>query len=137
MALLTQYPLSVLVISLSLIILFIIITKRRRTTRHGLPLPPIPPGWPLIGNLPDLAKYGGRKEVHLLMEKWARQYGDIFGVQVGPVTEYFLNSDQAVKVGEQSVSTREQSYQDAHLYVLGTAGQSFGFDVRTTTLDRI
>lgn len=111
MALLVQYPLPVLVISLGLVIFLVIFTKRRRGTSHGLSLPPIPPGWPLVGNLPDLAKYGSRKEVHLLMEKWARQYGDIFGVRVGPVTEYFLNSDQAVKVRRQGFESLAQEVQ--------------------------
>ncbi|GME54079.1 cytochrome P450 [Neofusicoccum parvum] len=31
------------------------------------------------------------------MEKWARQHGEIFRVRSGIVTEYFINSDKAVK----------------------------------------
>jgi hypothetical protein len=32
------------------------------------------------------------------MHRWAREHGEVFRVRLGPVTEYFLNSDRAVKV---------------------------------------
>ena len=34
---------------------------------------------------------------HLLFAKWARKYGEVVRVEAGPFTEYFVNSDSAVK----------------------------------------
>ncbi|GME28030.1 cytochrome P450 [Neofusicoccum parvum] len=44
-----------------------------------------------------MMKAGKEGTLHLLMEKWARQHGEIFRVRSGIVTEYFINSDKAVK----------------------------------------
>ena len=63
-----------------------------------LPLPPTVPGFPVIGSLIEIAKASIKGQQHLLITTWARQYGDIFSVKVGPFVEYFLNSDVAVKV---------------------------------------
>lgn len=35
--------------------------------------------------------------MHLLLQKWAKDHGEIMRVQIGPVTNYYLNSDKAVK----------------------------------------
>jgi hypothetical protein len=61
-------------------------------------LPPQPPSFPLIGNIHQFAPAAKRKALHLLLERWAREYGDIFRVQLGPVATYYLNTDIAVKV---------------------------------------
>ncbi|KAK4545116.1 hypothetical protein LTR36_003667 [Oleoguttula mirabilis] len=62
-----------------------------------LPLPPGPTGLPFIGNLLDILKEVGLGSQHLLFEKWARQYGELYKVKVGPFTQYMVNTDQAVK----------------------------------------
>ncbi|KAK5116576.1 hypothetical protein LTR85_009201 [Meristemomyces frigidus] len=62
-----------------------------------LPLPPGPNGLPVIGNLLDILKEVKVGSQHLLFEKWARQYGELYRVKVGPFTQYMVNSDQAVK----------------------------------------
>lgn len=67
--------------------------------RRQLPLPPKPPGVFLIGNALDMIKAAKNNTAHLLMKRLADEHGEIFRFQVGPVTEYFLNSDRAVKVG--------------------------------------
>lgn len=36
--------------------------------------------------------------MHLLVQKWALEHGEIIRVQLGPVTNHYLNSDKAVKV---------------------------------------
>lgn len=64
-----------------------------------LPLPPGPAGIPLLGNIADIVRESKKGQQHLLIQQWARKYGDIFKVQIGPHTEYYLNSDRAVKVG--------------------------------------
>lgn len=63
-----------------------------------LPLPPKPPGLPLIGNTIEFVMAANKGAMHLLLGQWAERYGEIVRVQVGPMTSYYLNSDEAVKV---------------------------------------
>ena len=70
--------------------------RQYRTTSH-VNLAPQPPGLPLLGNLPEFIKAASRKELHLLIEKWHRTYGDLIRVKLGPVTLHFVGSDVAVK----------------------------------------
>ncbi|KAJ5532238.1 cytochrome P450 [Penicillium frequentans] len=65
--------------------------------RGKLPLPPCPPGIPILGNLIEFVKDAKKASQHLLLQRWAEEYGDIIGVKIGPMTEYYLSSDQAVK----------------------------------------
>ena len=65
--------------------------------RGKLPLPPKPPGLPLLGNALDVMRSTKAGSQHLLFGKYARELGEIVRVQVGPFTEYFINSDEAVK----------------------------------------
>ncbi|KAH7124336.1 cytochrome P450 [Dactylonectria macrodidyma] len=62
-----------------------------------LSLPPGPAGIPLLGNIPDIVRESKKGQQHLLIQQWARKYGDVFKVQIGRHTEYYLNSDRAVK----------------------------------------
>jgi len=86
--------------------------QRRREDAKKLPLPPRPPGHFLLGNLPEVLKATGTHTQHLLFHKWAKQYGEIFRVKVGPLTEYFINSDMAVKdiFDRQSSATAERPH---------------------------
>ncbi|KAJ6017973.1 cytochrome P450 [Penicillium sp. IBT 35674x] len=65
--------------------------------RGKLPLPPSPPGIPILGNLIEFVKDAKKASQHLLLQRWAEEYGDILGVKLGPMTEYYLSSDRAVK----------------------------------------
>lgn len=65
--------------------------------RNKLPLPPAPPGLPLLGNALEVLESTKSGSQHLLFEKYARDHGEIVRVQVGPFTQYFINSDEAVK----------------------------------------
>lgn len=85
---LSLFPLSLCIYSV-----FSYLQNRRR-----LPLPPKPRGLPVLGNTIDFVQAAKKNEIHLLLQKWAEQYGEIMRVQVGPMTSYYLNSDQAVKV---------------------------------------
>lgn len=66
--------------------------------RGKLPLPPSPPGIPLLGNLIEFVQDAKKASQHLLLQRWAEEYGDIIGVKIGPMTEYYISSDLAVKV---------------------------------------
>ncbi|KAE8343343.1 hypothetical protein BDV24DRAFT_161389 [Aspergillus arachidicola] len=62
-----------------------------------LPLPPQPRGSMVLGNLSEIMKASMDSLQHLLVQGWASEHGEVLRVRLGPVTEYFLNSDQAVK----------------------------------------
>lgn len=68
--------------------------------KKGAKLPPQPPGLPILGNIHQFAAAAKNHVIHLKLEEWAREYGDIFRVKLGPVTTYYLNSDVAVKVSQ-------------------------------------
>lgn len=70
-----------------------------RSHAKTAPLPPQPKGSPILGNLSQVIAASKESLQHLLMHRWAREHGEVFRVRLGPVTEYFLNSDRAVKVG--------------------------------------
>ncbi|KAF2854958.1 cytochrome P450 [Plenodomus tracheiphilus IPT5] len=78
--------------------------------RNKLPLPPQPPGLPILGNMVDIIGATNKAQQHLLFEQWAREYGEVVRVEAGPFTEYFLNSDASVKeiFDKQSSATSER-----------------------------
>jgi hypothetical protein len=68
------------------------------SSKSKLPLPPKPPGVPILGNLPEFIKAAIKGEMHLLLQKWTEEYGEVVRVQLGPITAYYVGSDIAVKV---------------------------------------
>ena len=105
-------PLSIPVVA-SLVTTFILLIPRIRQwldDRGKLPLPPKPPGLPLLGNALDVISATKTGSQHLLFEQYARTHGEIVRVQVGPFTQYFINSDKAVKAffDKASASTSER-----------------------------
>ncbi|KAI0064833.1 cytochrome P450 [Artomyces pyxidatus] len=58
------------------LVLVLVINNRRK--RHGLPYPPGPRGFPIIGNMFDLPN----DRFWLTYESWAKVYGDIMSLQV-------------------------------------------------------
>jgi len=72
-----KFTVSPLLIILFLAILFVVV--RRSLRRKKLPLPPGPPGLPIIGNLFEAPK----SYPWLQFDKWKRQYGPIFSLKVG------------------------------------------------------
>jgi hypothetical protein len=65
----------------------------RQKIPKGLKAVPGPKPLPVIGNALDLPEYPEKK----FME-WAREYGELFQVQLGWNNWVFVCSDQAVKV---------------------------------------
>lgn len=79
-------------------LLIYLIWQQRRDGKDKLSLPPTPPGNFILGNTVEVIQASTKGLQNLLMEKWAKKYGDIFRVRIGPFEENFLNSDRAVKV---------------------------------------
>lgn len=71
-------------------LLYLIVTRIQRVVheRKLLPLPPSPPGLPLIGSLLELQKAAKTREEHLLFQKWAQDLGPVYKVKVGLYTQY-------------------------------------------------
>ncbi len=53
-------------------ILLVLWLRRIFGQRSSLPLPPAPPGYPVIGNLLDLAN----NDVHIRARHWSRNFGE-------------------------------------------------------------
>lgn len=64
-----------------------------RVGRRSPDLPPGPPTWPLLGNLPHIP-IGGL--LHERFFRWAKAYGDIYSLKLGNGTGVVLNSLEAV-----------------------------------------
>lgn len=70
-------------------LLYLITTRvlRPSSGRRSLPLPPSPPGYPVIGSLLPVLSATKKHEVHLLFEQWARDLGPLYRVKVGLFTQ--------------------------------------------------
>jgi hypothetical protein len=95
-------PSRELTIALAVLALLLLLVQkvstRRKESKALLPLPPSPPGGNFIaGHLPTVLKVTKEHRQHLLFQKWAEEYGDVYFVQLGTIQEYFINSDQAVR----------------------------------------
>lgn len=76
----------------------IVIWKWHARRKHRLPLPPSPPKASIFsGHLPELIAAAKEFRQHILFDDWARKYGEVYYVQLGPFQDYFINSDRAVK----------------------------------------
>jgi len=76
------------------VLLVFLLTRPRRKIPKGLRRVPGPKGLPLIGN--TLQVPASRPEKKFL--EWAREFGEIYRVQIGWNEWVFVNSDIAVKV---------------------------------------
>lgn len=83
---------KLLVFGLLACLIVFAVTKIEKVVRERklLPLPPMPPGFPLVGNLPQLQKAGKTREEHLLFQRWAEEYGPLYRVKIGLFTQYVL-----------------------------------------------
>lgn len=74
-------------------ILLVLWLRRTFGRRSSLPLPPAPPGYPVIGNLLDLAN----NDVHIRASHWSRNFDDdVISLKVLGKTMIILNSTTAV-----------------------------------------
>lgn len=71
-------------------LLYLIVSSIQRAVRERklLPLPPSPPGKPLIGSLLEVQAAAKVRKEHLLFQKWAQELGPVYRVKVGLFTQY-------------------------------------------------
>ncbi|KAM5346071.1 hypothetical protein ACJ41O_009076 [Fusarium nematophilum] len=82
------YSLPILVVGSILLYLFLTHDKRRQL------LPPGPKGYPLVGNLPSLAK---PDDIPRITRAWAKKYGPIVYTKIGGADWIWVNSAGAAK----------------------------------------
>jgi hypothetical protein len=85
MSILTRTTLGDPVI-IGLVVIFVVLVfliRRYIQDRGNLPLPPKPPGWPIIGNTVEFITAAKDGAMHLLLAKWAQKYGRSFAFKWG------------------------------------------------------
>ncbi|XP_063061778.1 cytochrome P450 2A13-like [Engraulis encrasicolus] len=82
---------SMLLLAALVLLLLLLVWKRRGS--RGLPLPPGPPGLPLLGNLLQVDK----NAPYTTFMKWSKQYGEVMTVHIGPQRYVILTGHETVK----------------------------------------
>ncbi|XP_063061773.1 cytochrome P450 2A5-like [Engraulis encrasicolus] len=82
---------SMLLLAALVLLLLLLVWKRRGS--RGIPLPPGPPGLPLLGNLLQVDKH----EPFKTFLKWSQRYGPVMTVHLGPRRFVVLSGYQTVK----------------------------------------
>ncbi|PPQ75950.1 hypothetical protein CVT26_005853 [Gymnopilus dilepis] len=100
----TAHPLHALATAI-LVGIFLIVRKSAGRFRNGLPLPPGPEGWPVIGNLFDMP----REKPWDVYHEWSKIYGDIMYFEV--LGQPFLVLD-SVKRTNEIFDKRSSNYSD-------------------------
>lgn len=93
----SSFSITGLVLLSAPLIYILLQLQRRLADSKKLPLAPNPPGVPFLGNALDVIGSTKTGSQHLLFGQYAHEHGEIVRVQVGPFTQYFINSDEAVK----------------------------------------
>lgn len=81
-----------IVVSIFIVVAVAYINSKPKIPKGLRPVPG-PKGLPVIGNAADLPEYPEKKYM-----EWAREYGELFKIQLGWNDWVFVCSDQAVKV---------------------------------------
>lgn len=77
-------PITLLICATALCIAFYLASTSKKP-KQGLRWAPSPPGWPIVGNLPDIIKAAGADRMHLQMQEWAKKYGPVVKVSAGTI----------------------------------------------------
>ncbi|XP_020599986.1 uncharacterized protein LOC110039303 [Phalaenopsis equestris] len=84
---------ALLTLSLTIFLLFLIRLKRKHgDEKQLLPLPPGPPGLPILGNLPFL-----KPDLHRYFAGLARSYGHVFSLRLGSKLCVVISSPSAAR----------------------------------------
>lgn len=79
-------PITLLLCIACLLITLLIHTKRNaKALKEGRRWAPSPPGYPVVGNLPDIIKAAKADRMHLQMQTWAKEYGPVVKVSAGTI----------------------------------------------------
>ncbi|KAK7032159.1 hypothetical protein VNI00_013333 [Paramarasmius palmivorus] len=88
--------------------------------RRELFLPPGPPTIPILGNLHIFPL----ESTHLKFTEWARQYGEVISLKIGPRTAIVINSMEAAKELMEKRSTSTSDRPKNHMAEKVTRGQN-------------
>ncbi|KAI3927244.1 hypothetical protein MKW92_011047, partial [Papaver armeniacum] len=96
---------------------------RRRTKTYSIPLPPGPPGWPVVGNLFDL----GSKPQETFAE-FQQQYGPIFMLRLGfRNTLVIASADAAMEL----FKNHDHSFRNRHQNEVMNMGEDYAIATGT------
>ncbi|GLJ19382.1 hypothetical protein SUGI_0349210 [Cryptomeria japonica] len=104
------------------VLLLILLTflKKRNKRSLALPLPPGPPGWPFIGNLPQLGDKPNRS-----LSLLAQKYGPLMTIKLGMQTAFVVSSPsmarEVLKNNDHRFSSRTINTAARTLYYQGTS----------------
>ncbi|KAM0937872.1 putative flavonoid 3'-monooxygenase [Dioscorea sansibarensis] len=107
---------SLVISYLVFIIIFSIVNKKKNNKNKagGLPLPPGPKGWPLLGNLPQIGP-----KPHETLDKLSKTYGPLFRLRFGSVTVVVASStdvaSQFLRTLDANFSNRPPSSHAEHI----------------------
>nr|AKH41027.1 cytochrome P450 CYP76Z2 [Thuja plicata] len=103
-----------------LLLIIIIFLKKKSKRSFSLSLPPGPPGWPVIGNLPQLGD-----KPHQSLFLLAQKYGSLMTIKLGMQTTLIVSSPsiarEVLKNNDQNFSSRTISTAARALYYQGTS----------------
>ncbi|KAH9319857.1 hypothetical protein KI387_021626, partial [Taxus chinensis] len=97
-------------------ILVLLILVKKKKKRSALSLPPGPPGWPIIGNLPQLGDKPHQSLFHL-----AQKYGPLMTLRLGSQTTLVVSSPSMAKV---VLKNNDQSFSSR---TINTAARTFAY----------
>ncbi|KAJ7595473.1 cytochrome P450, partial [Mycena floridula] len=114
-------PIPVYKLALALVLLWIV-KKLLNIGKREKDLPPGPPTVPVLGNLHIFPT----EFTHYKLTEWARQYGDLYSLKLGPGTAIVISSASVVKelMDKRSASTADRP--PSHLGHAVTGGNSMG-----------
>ncbi|KAK2168235.1 hypothetical protein LSH36_19g08004 [Paralvinella palmiformis] len=89
--LINRYTWAILVVLASLSGYWYRRLRKRCDNASGLPFPPGPRGWPLIGSLWRIGD-----DPHLVLTELSRKYGDVFSIRLGSQRVVILNGSELI-----------------------------------------
>ncbi|KAJ8072217.1 hypothetical protein PM082_015775 [Marasmius tenuissimus] len=110
------------VASLLTVVAIWLFTKILKIGKRQLNLPPGPPTVPILGNLHIFPT----ENTHHKLTEWARQYGDIYSLKLGPGTAIVLTGMEAVEELMQKRSTNTADRPSSYIAEIITDGLNMG-----------
>ncbi|RMZ84674.1 hypothetical protein DV737_g898, partial [Chaetothyriales sp. CBS 132003] len=112
---------------------YVVLTEVYRA-RQRIPSFPGPPGWPIVGNIPQIQSNAAEQ-----YRQWSQQYGAVFQIMLGNVPVIVVNSAKSAReifgTHSQALASRPEFY-TFHKIVSSTAGTTIGTSPFSDSLKR-